>query len=594
MNRYPLHRRPSWLIGRAADQVHIALGHESISRCHARVAFDATGVPWLRDCKSTHGVTVNKKRLPPASIGTVESNSIKPGSRGVVIHPGDVIQFGASTRIYCVEGPPEFQRGSIRLVPPKPKIAPTMTKEAITEAPEKIRQQEQQLQDEEKEDAGVGWGISMDEAGTGNDTEDVDDESLILKRQQALEDGANIPDKHRKAWEKIAALKYKLKNVLLESERIEKKGDLTTGQEHQLQRNRQRSQEIQEKINERERELYEKLFPSERASGTKSRRRQNGHDGDDDDIDDFFDRTKNCASSAGNGGAGETEASLLVTWKDLREKRRGASEASERTQQKLLQLQKRLEYLQARGDDDAFFAQNDLDLVKEQSRKLDRELSVIDKEMTETKRLLKIVNPKLVLEEKQDATTASSPSFSSMAPPPGRKIIQDDSTSTDANSSVVMPPPGEKSASDDKGFMMPPPSKRARTVEPVPPPPNTSTVSICTSTDALNDKGASISSPVTGNNDTANSGSFKKGGTTKGATRPPVVIGTLAALTAATSSHAGKRPEGKHSTNDASSGSRQQAVASTTIDLKKDEWQAPKDQDGSGRTKLNAKFAGRY
>jgi hypothetical protein len=29
-------------------------------------------------------------------------------------------------------------------------------------------------------------------------------------------------------------------------------------------------------------------------------------------------------------------------------------------------------------------------------------------------------------------------------------------------------------------------------------------------------------------------------------------------------------------------------------DEKKDVWQAPKDQDGSGSTKLNLKFAGRY
>ena len=592
MNRYPLHRRPSWLIGRAADQVHIALGHESISRCHARIAFDATGVPWLRDCKSTHGVTVNKKRLPPASIGTVESNSTKPGSRGVVIHPGDVIQFGASTRIYCVEGPAEFQRGSIRLVP-KPKVAPTVAKETIVEELDNSQQQEQQP--EEEEDTGVGWGISMDEAGTGNDAEDVDDESVILKRQQALEDGANIPDKHRKAWEKIAALKYKLKNILLESERIEKKGDLTTGQEHQLQRNRQRSQEIQEKINERERDLYENLFPSERAFDKKSRRRQKGHGGDDDDVDDFFDRTKDSATTAGDGGDGETEASLLATWKVLRGKHRGTSVASERTRQKLLQHQKRLEYLQARGDDEAFFAQNDLDLVKEQSRKLDHDLSVIDKEMTETKRLLKIVNPKLVLKE-EDATTVLSSTISSMEPPPGRKIIQEELTSTNANTSVVMPPPGEKSVSDDKGFMMPPPNKRARTVEPVLPPPDISTTHTSTSTDATSVKEATIPSPVAGSIDMASRDSFKKGGMTKGPTRPPsVAMGTLAALTAATtSSNARKRSEGGHSTSYEKSSSRQQASASTTIDLKKDEWQAPKDQDGSGKTKLNAKFAGRY
>jgi hypothetical protein len=34
--------------------------------------------------------------------------------------------------------------------------------------------------------------------------------------------------------------------------------------------------------------------------------------------------------------------------------------------------------------------------------------------------------------------------------------------------------------------------------------------------------------------------------------------------------------------------------AALIIDPKKDEWRAPEGQDGSGRTKLNATFAGRY
>ena len=58
---------------------------------------------------------------------------------------------------------------------------------------------------------------------------------------------------------------------------------------------------------------------------------------------------------------GETEGSLLAKWKDLSNKRHGTRAASERARQKILQLQKRLEHLQARGDDEAFFAQNDLD-----------------------------------------------------------------------------------------------------------------------------------------------------------------------------------------------------------------------------------------
>jgi hypothetical protein len=38
----------------------------------------------------------------------------------------------------------------------------------------------------------------------------------------------------------------------------------------------------------------------------------------------------------------------------------------------------------------------------------------------------------------------------------------------------------------------------------------------------------------------------------------------------------------------------QKKMNPAVADPKKDEWRAPQGQDGSGITKLNAKFAGRY
>jgi len=583
MERYPLHRRPSWLIGRAADQVHIALGHESISRFHARIAFDSNGVPWLRDCQSSHGVTVNKKRLPPAATGTVESNSTKPGCRGVTLFPGDVISFGASTRIYCIEGPPEYQRGSIRVpkavVPQNPLPVVTLEEEAKDNTAN---------ESEEKEDLGVSWGITMEESANYNENNDEESHDVILKRQAALEDGANIPDKHRKAWEKIVALKYKLKNVLTESERIERKGELTTGQEHQLQRNQQRSQELQEKITERERDLYEKLYPEERGSNTKKRRRKNDMlGGDDEDVDDFFDRTKDDQSSSNIAGDGETEASLLEKWNTLQTKRRLLTAAWERASQKVVGLQQRLERLQAAGDDDVFFAQNDLTLAKEQAQKIEKDQEAIVKELEETKRLLKIVNPKLMLREESESVDSSA----AMAPLPGRKIVDE---TTDASS--VMPPPSFRPETevspltkeistapgnnDDGGFMMPPP-KRIKAAGPIP--------SLPEKAATIDEEKVQSKTPVT-----TNSNNVSK--PVKGPTRPPTAItgGTLAALAAATAS--GVRTKHSHQANESGSYVKnQQEKQATTIDLQTDIWQAPKDQDGSGMTeKQKAKFAGRY
>ena len=49
--------------------------HGSISRYHARVAFDGDGTPWLRDYGSAHGTYLNKRRLPPVCSGREESAS---------------------------------------------------------------------------------------------------------------------------------------------------------------------------------------------------------------------------------------------------------------------------------------------------------------------------------------------------------------------------------------------------------------------------------------------------------------------------------------------------------------------------------------
>jgi hypothetical protein len=68
------------------------------------------------------------------------------------------------------------------------------------------------------------------------------------------------------------------------------------------------------------------------------------------------------------------------------------------------------------------------------------------------------------------------------------------------------------------------------------------------------------------------------------AARGPAPRGTLAALTAVPSP----------SSSSSSSSQPAKPSAQTTVDLQKDEWRAPQDQDGSGKTKLNEKFAGRY
>ncbi|CAB9518302.1 Solute carrier family 4 (Anion exchanger), member 1, adaptor protein [Seminavis robusta] len=589
-----LSQRPSWLFGRAADQVHIPLNHESISRCHARIAFDSSGTPWLRDCASSHGTKVNKKRLPPMACGSKAepADSTQKGSRGVVLYPGDVIVFGASTRIYCLEGPPEFQRGNKRMELLNQQYLEKGKQQQLAASTENKdngtsnSNPAEQDKEEKEEDSGVSWGISMAEASDyAAEQDDGDEEDEAMARQRALENFGNIPEKHLKAWEKICALKYKLNNVTTESQRIRVKGDLTTGQEHQLQKNDKRQIELHQQILDREKELYQKLFPDKVNKNDSSKKRKEYYQAEDD-VDDFFDRTKDqelAKQQQQNSNQAETEDSLLKKWNTLQEQWQQKNTLLQRSKdQKVAPLQQRYDRLIAAGDDgEAFFVQNDLSIAKEQVDKLQKQVQQIDEQLTEAKALLKIVNPKLVL--KEDARIQQQ-QHKDMAPPP-----------TMASSNSMMPPPPmskqpEQSSSTEGGFMMPPP-KRKRTAGPSPSAPDGSSDDQISEDTGVKPKvrngpaarpGGTLAAIMASNDN----GERKK--KTKGPAGPPPQGSTLAAITGGNTRSQFAKPK---SNSDATATQKQ---ASTTIDLKKDEWRAPADQDGSGRTKLNAKFAGRY
>ena len=83
------------MIGRHGDICDIVLEHPSVSRFHALVYFDADGLAFITDNGSTHGTRVNIQNL-------------KAGERQH-LRVGDVIQFGASTRLHILCGPEELR-----------------------------------------------------------------------------------------------------------------------------------------------------------------------------------------------------------------------------------------------------------------------------------------------------------------------------------------------------------------------------------------------------------------------------------------------------------------------------------------------------
>jgi len=594
--KYNLEERATTILGRALDMVHLPLNHESASRQHARISFDSQGIPWLRDLKSTHGTRVNKRKLPPQVCGKTESNSNKPGSRGIMVYPGDIFQFGASTRIFTLDGPPEFERGAMKA---KLEQAATSSTASNTSRGESVAQPK-----ESKPDEGVSWGMSMDD-----DIENGDGDKGPESISKTLPMDMEVPEKHRKAFDRLNTMKYKLSNLESEDGRIKRKCDLTQGQEKQLQRNAEREEALKRAINELEEELYNKLYP-EKANIPKSKAQREYIQ--DDEVDDFFDRTKEETEDI--IGEEESEQSLIEKWSKLwnlkTEERDNSLFPAEK---KVQEIQKRLSILEAGNDEDAFFVQNDLALAKEaRDKALAKQESTLGK-MNEIEKLLKIVNPKLKADsesgyigegpppqKEETSFTAPAPApIKPMLPPPPRQLPTKASPTKGNEDSdfMAMPPPvlppprirgssspspPEKKRKESNNMDMPPPPvmKAPPAVMPAPamPPPKRARVV----------GPAMMKPPPTSVDDDDSSHQV----TTKKASPKKPVVGTLAFLSSMTKDN---------NNNESSSGQKgdnkdcqQNAKKKAVLDPKKDVWRAPEGQDGSGYTKLNAKFAGRY
>ena len=611
--KHPL-TRPTTLLGRAVDQVHIAIHHESASRQHARIAFDGHGMPWLKDLKSTHGSYVNKKQLPAKACSKQESNSTQSGARGVRLFPGDMLQFGASTRMYCLDGPEEYERGSRALLPKTnpatttPASAQVSTTTAGGSSISSIDSTSTSNSNTNNNDL-VSWGIDMSESEESS--------SLNSSEHKTISMDAQVPEKHRKSLEKLNGWKYKLANLQTEDDRIRRKGELTEGQEKQLQRNSEREAALQEQIQELETDLYYKLHPNEAsaASSAASNKRRRKYaaaslNEEEDDME-FFDRTKEQQqldnNNSGEMEEAESEESLIRKWKSFHQRSVQRKARLGQARSNLDDVAQRLQRLESSGDEEAFFVKNDLQLAQEAVDVLEKEGLKDRKVMIDTERLLKYVNPKIVTDQttgyigegrppspSRDAHVAKKvidvPSTTMMLPPP--KVIPKppvpsfSTPSSDGNTFSMPPPPpnttelsqprlppGPSSTISSMDRIMPPPSKRSRVMGPsaaVLPPP------------AFDEPVPPKSLPPPAHEHPGTASSKKS---IKGPLPPPG--GTLSMLNAMTKINA-------------SSDSGDKAKATTTknvsvaINPQKDEWRAPKDQDGSGITKLNAKFAGRY
>jgi hypothetical protein len=215
-------------------------------------------------------------------------------------------------------------------------------------------------------------------------------------------------------------------------------------------------------------------------------------------------------------------------------------------QKKVETLEERMRKAKEADDEDAFFLQNDLDLASDELERAKGRRLEIELSMNDTEQLLRIVNGQLVVDrltgfigDKSDKPSDPDPKPQKKPPVDIREEMSSDSIGTLSKpvlNDAMLPPPPKRVKVAEPSSSMPPPR-----IMPPPPPSRA--------------KKQASSAP----------------------------IGTLSVLSSSRSEPKRKNDE-----------EEKRLPKVPGFDEKLDVWRAPKDQDGSGKTRLNKKFAGRY
>ncbi|KAL3780137.1 hypothetical protein HJC23_001326 [Cyclotella cryptica] len=215
-------------------------------------------------------------------------------------------------------------------------------------------------------------------------------------------------------WEKMTQSKTKkmiisfdregkLHSLQIESQRVMQKEDrgveLTEGQTKQLEKNRERMENLDRDLDELHAKIEEGIYSGIHGTngnfGSK-RRMQSRSAKEEDDVDDFYDRTaaankkRRCSEEEREAESAQT---LIQKWKLSYLSHREQLDRVSRALQKCQAIQSELNAIEDK--EDAFFLGNDLTLANEELSKAKNLLASTEKEWSEVELLLKIVNPKL-------------------------------------------------------------------------------------------------------------------------------------------------------------------------------------------------------
>ena len=630
--------------GRIDDptQIDILTAHESCSRLHARIAFTASGAPYLKDLGSGNGTFVNNRQLPIEACGKWEcTDSTKKevevrGSRGVVVYPGDAIRLGCSTRIFVLEGPEEFERGAAKLKEAEKRMTVVDGHDNDSDAVATAAA--------EKSEEACTWGMST--ADYSDDEHEAQHQNqhsqLPLTSSQSSNNSTNLPsidtffsstsskytisNPLQQLYNQYQTKSYKLDAISTESKRISQKEDmgveLTEGQRNQLTKNQDKLTALETSLKGLKDKIEEGMHVAiyGKPLNRQSQRSKGGdgydRDGDDtDDIDDFFDRTTTTRQRDNDQGEEvESEASLIEKWKLLLQSYSKQQTVVASTTKQCDNLQSQID--SAGDEEDAFFIQNDLNLVKDNVKKATCNLHDIENDLKDVERLLKIVNPKLSWDREGGLIGTD---LDVDAKKTKYKAFESDNPTTNAaeeqcESIMMMPPPPKMAATVSTvttSFDMPPPPMMMATAaaksavssfdmmppDMMPPPPKV-TISATETMSNEAEQEVITEHPVNPDRATPQEGGEKPSPPPQrkkrqlGPMRPPQTAagtqGTLAALKQFTS-HSNEASNNSHHAK-----KQKKSNDNSKFDPRKDEWNAPSDQDGSGRTSLHDKFKGRY